>query len=240
MLVSHAHRFIFIKPRKVAGTSIELALSPFLQPGDCATPIEPEEEPLRKAASGVHVGRIKNKLRDHSPLAKAYRVLGDDIRDYRVVTAERNPWDRAVSQFFWSMRRTDIKSRPFEAQRAAFDAYTRKWGPITWLDRLYGRKRQRSLSSFDLYAIHGQSRADFVIFYEDLAGSLRRAAGDLGLDANGIDLSETKRSSRPGARDWRAFYDDSLRDFVARHTAREIAAYGYAFDPEVAPVFSPR
>ena len=39
MILSHKYKFIFVKPAKVAGTSLELALRPLLGPDDVATPV---------------------------------------------------------------------------------------------------------------------------------------------------------------------------------------------------------
>ena len=44
MIVSHRHRFIFIKTRKTAGTSIEIALSAHCGPDDIMSPISKEDE----------------------------------------------------------------------------------------------------------------------------------------------------------------------------------------------------
>ena len=40
MLVSHKHRFIFVKTRKTGGTSVELALAPHCGPDDIITPLK--------------------------------------------------------------------------------------------------------------------------------------------------------------------------------------------------------
>lgn len=243
MIVSPSLRLLYIKPRKVAGSSVELALSPLLGPGDMATPVNGQEEALRQTVPGVQIGRISGrgplKLRDHSPLRRAVVVLGRGILDFHIVTTERNPWDRAVSQFFWSMRHTDMKQRPFAEQKRAFACYVRKWGPITWLDRVYGRKRQRSLSSIDMYSLGGRIMADRVLFYESLAGDLAKLGRDLGRP---ITLPELRAKSgiRPtGGPAWPEFYTPELRDFVGEICAREIAAFGYAFDPDTRPHFTP-
>ena len=44
MIVSHSHRFIFIKTRKVAGTSVELFLSQFCGEEDIVTTLGPDEK----------------------------------------------------------------------------------------------------------------------------------------------------------------------------------------------------
>jgi hypothetical protein len=245
MIVSPSLRMLYVKPRKVAGTSVELALSPHLAPGDRATPVGRDER-LRSAAPGVEVGLIRGRgwqqLRDHSPLSRAVRVLGREVLDWRIVTTERNPWDRAVSQFFWSLRRTDIRDRPFAEQKREFEVFVRRWGPVTWLDAVYGRKRQRSLSSVDLYTLDGEVMADRVLFFERLAEDMAALGSWLGLAAPlQLPPMRTKSDSRPRSRpDWREFYSDALRDFVGECCAREIALFGYAFDPTVQPAFSPR
>ena len=49
MIVSHKHRFIFLKTKKTAGTSIELALSALCDGDDIITPLaQAEDEPLRR------------------------------------------------------------------------------------------------------------------------------------------------------------------------------------------------
>ena len=243
MLISHRHRFVFVKPRKTAGTTAELALSPFLAPGDLATPIEPEEEPLRRVAEGVRVGPIRGRgrwgrplrLRDHSPLAKALEIF-PALAGYRVVTMARNPWDRAVSQFFWSLRRSDMRTRPLEEQAATFRAFTARWGPTGPLDRLWGRKRQRALDAAGLYFVDGVCRAGYAVRFEHLAEDL---AG-LGpwLELGGVPETaglKAKAGLRGGGPGWQPFYDAATRELVARACAREIALFGYDFEGAARP-----
>jgi len=47
MIVSFKHNFVFIKTRKTAGTTIEIALTPYCGPDDIVTPIAPQDERLR-------------------------------------------------------------------------------------------------------------------------------------------------------------------------------------------------
>ena len=105
MIVSHAHRFIFLKPRKVAGTSIEVALAPFCGPQDILTPVtdfvpgvghEVYEQPHRND-DGCYNHMLPREIArelDQRGQAAAWR-------GYRKVTVVRNPWDMLVSQFYW-------------------------------------------------------------------------------------------------------------------------------------------
>ena len=48
MIVSHRHRFIFLKTKKTASSSVELALSEICGPDDIITPLIPADEKLRR------------------------------------------------------------------------------------------------------------------------------------------------------------------------------------------------
>jgi len=47
MILSHKWRFIFVKNKKVAGTSVEALLASDLGPLDVATPLRPPDESFR-------------------------------------------------------------------------------------------------------------------------------------------------------------------------------------------------
>jgi hypothetical protein len=52
MIVSHEHKFIFLKSKKTAGTSIELALSQLCGPSDILTPLTRIDEASRAGGRG--------------------------------------------------------------------------------------------------------------------------------------------------------------------------------------------
>jgi hypothetical protein len=246
MIIGHQHRFIFVKTRKTAGTSVELALSPFLEPGDLAMPLASEEEKLRRIKQGVRVGKRYGigrsgrpcVLKTHSPLKCAYDLLGRKIYDYKVISLCRNPWDKAVSHFFWSMRETEVKSLNFPAQRAAFIAFTRQKGPRRWYDRLSGRMPPKALDgNYRLYLVNGAPRLDYVIRYEFLREDLAGLAAYLG--PSGVPTLagvSAKTGLRPGnSPRWTEYYDDETRRLVAEHSRAEIELFGYDFEGRNVP-----
>ena len=245
MIISHSKKFIFIKPRKVAGTTIELRLSPYLESGDYATSIEPHEESLRYCKPGVFVGKIRKKtklgfsrrLRDHSTLKKAYSILGQEIQNYFIITACRNPWDRAVSQFFWSYRKKNILQTEFKTQKKEFNKFTRRYGPKNWLDSCYGRKRQRRLNSSHLYSINNRIMANFVIRYEYLESDFAKLTNILQLPER---ITEQKVSTKSTfrsleSRHWQMFYEEDTKELVRECCSAEINSFNYDFEGTLEP-----
>ena len=240
MLVSHHHKFIFVKPRKVAGTTIELSLSPYLESGDYATPIEPDEEHLRTCKKGVVIGKIRKqktfglpiKLRDHSSLKRAYSILERKVQTYHVITACRNPWDRALSQFFWSYRNKNILEKDFYIQRSEFNRFTRLYGPTNWLTAVYGRRKQRQLNSSHLYTINNRMLANFAIRFEYLEKDLSALRKLLGLfQTKKIESLKTKSTFRPKeSKNWQKFYESDTIELVRKCCSQEIQSFNYSFE----------
>ena len=117
MIVSHQHRFVFVKTRKTAGTSIEIALAQHCGPDDIITPIDEVDEQIRRNLGhrGPQNFEVRKKVRGIIGIAR--RMLGKDvvryynhipagsIRDnvgaqifdsYQKFCVVRNPWDRLI------------------------------------------------------------------------------------------------------------------------------------------------
>lgn len=240
MIISESHRFILVKTRKTAGSSVELALSPYLGPGDLVTPLRPEEEAMRKVEPGVRIDRpffltrygYPWRIKTHSPLWHAHDYLGRSHHHYRVISLCRNPWDKTVSHFFWSCREQGVTSLDFDQQRHLFKAYVRNKGPRRWYSRLIGRIPPKALDgNYSLYQLQGRSRVDFVVRFEFLADDLRTLGEWLGLGPTlSLEGLAAKTGVRPqNRRHWTEFYDASTRQLVETWSRGEIDLYGYDF-----------
>ena len=131
MILSHRHRLIFLKSRKTAGTSFEIALSKYVGQDEIITPVVAEDETIRRSIGGRGPQNyhyrwsefLKRKdwprlsralLRRERPkkffnhiAAKAVRHrVGEAVwQDYLKVSLVRNPWDMVISWFFWDRGR---------------------------------------------------------------------------------------------------------------------------------------
>ena len=124
MIISHKHKLIFLKPRKVAGTSFEIALSKFLGKTDVITPITPSDETVRRElgfygkqnylypfsqltlkqkAKAVLKMRLPEKYFNHmSAKACRGRLGAETWQNFRKLSIVRCPWDAAISRFYWA------------------------------------------------------------------------------------------------------------------------------------------
>jgi len=135
MIVSHRHRFIFVKTHKTAGSSLEVALARECGDGDIVSHMEDN------IASGLPrnygptsaLGPIYNRhkllrklLSRHSPLLGAFyyehmaasrirELVGEDVwNSYFTFCFERNPWDKVVSYYLWKKHGQHKPMLPFD------------------------------------------------------------------------------------------------------------------------------
>jgi Sulfotransferase domain len=127
MIVSHKHKIIFIKPRKVAGTSFEISMSKFMGEADIVTPISQKDEDLRKnrgykgaqnfEASLLDVMRspllgLKDVIRFRRPRKFFNHMSAERLKcllpervwnNYKKISIVRNPWDCLLSSYHYSV-----------------------------------------------------------------------------------------------------------------------------------------
>lgn len=109
MLISHRHRFIFIKTVKTAGTSVEAFLEPLCTPPGhvvqhhTPTLISAEGVVARRGPEGIGPDHGFSNHMD----AAAIRERCAEFDDYRRFTVVRDPYDRTVSWFHFRAQQTD-------------------------------------------------------------------------------------------------------------------------------------
>ena len=212
MILSHKHRFIFLKTKKTAGTSIELALSQICGPDDIITPVTSEDEKLRrgrgpqncKRHSWFYSRRPLWKRRwfklgppdygyyNHMTAAEVAEFIGAEIwNSYFKFAFDRNPWDRQVSHYHFRYRR---RSRP-----PSFENFL-------------AHDRRARLNNYEIYSIDGKPVVNFLGKYENLTTDYEQVLRTLGVNEQPI-LPKSKNTFRP-AKKYQEYYEENTRVLI--------------------------
>lgn len=242
MIICHSHRFIFIKTRKTAGSSAEIALSRACGPQDVVTRLSAHrgEEELRRAeggygpanhrkTAGEHRGfkewkRLllkgqRAEYNEHLTAAAIRALVGEDVwRNYYKFTIERDPWDRALSRYYWQKQRWEEKPRD--------EPFPELSGYLLWLER----NKPHWLSNWGHYAIDDAIAVDRVLRYERLSEELEDVRAHLGVESSfALPEERAKGGYRSERRPYTEVLSDADRALIDRVCQREIEALGYRF-----------
>ncbi|WP_258104791.1 sulfotransferase family protein [Marinoscillum sp. MHG1-6] len=206
MLISHDHKFIFIKPKKVAGSSIQAYLAQF-----CKNGINYHRDP-----------------KSHMKAADVKKMVGEEVwNSYLKVTVVRNPWDKTVSLYHWRRRkrplyihlRRVLRGWPWHspAMRHDFKSY------VKYLFELNDLNADKNI-----VRIGGELPDYFFIRFENLHDDMDELCKKLGVDYNPDDLPKKKTGHRkePG---YRQHFDEETKELVRKAHEDEIARFGYEF-----------
>lgn len=238
MIISHRHRFIFLKTRKSAGTSVELALSRLAGPDDVLTKLSSESEPMRagRGRGGQNdrgrfnplpemlLGSLRTKHRavreylsgrkfwNHMPAFLIRCRAGREVYDsYFKFCFERNPWDKTISHYYWLRHRRGLDGLDFAE---------------------YLRMRRFPVD-FPRYTIGGRPAVDWIGRCERLGEDLAEALARVGVEPD-VTLPRAKGGYRdPASRPYQRFLEPEHREAIGRAYAREIALLGYRFEEAV-------
>lgn len=231
MIISHKHKFIFLKTKKTAGTALEAALSQLCGPEDVITP-------YREASEQDRTGRAPQNFRiDHpaKPARPLWRQLlrrperyyhksvgyyehmpgslvriyaGEDVwRDYYKFAFDRNPWDRQVS---WYLYKTKSKRT-----RPSFEAFM--------------KSHRAFIDNHDIYMKDGALAVDYLGRYEHLEEDLNQALANAGVRRRISVPKVNVTPNKDASRDYRSYYSPELQELVAEWYAPEIKLLGYSF-----------
>lgn len=231
MILNHAYRFVFIKTRKTASTSHEIALSKYCGAGDIVTPIVTKDEEARRllgfagpqnyekpwhrygprdVARLVVKGMPARRFYNHMPARDARVLLGEPIwSSYYSFAFDRNPWDKVLSHYFWY--------RSLRHDRSDLDI-------ATYLDT----GRHLRVRNIDLYSDAGEIIVTKVFRYEDMNAALKEIAERLSLPTE-LELPKTKATQRTDRRPYRDVLTSSQAKRIGADFEREIDLLGYVF-----------
>ena len=202
MIISHRYRFIFIKTRKTAGTSIELFLSGVCGADAVVTPIFPPISP--------HTPRNFAGFYNHMPAAAIEAAAPAAWRDYLTFCVERNPWDKLLSAYFM-YRNSTVHG-----------------GDGTLSLSEYLASGEFPLNA-PLYTIGGNIAVDRVLRYEALDAELAEIFAVLGVPYPGRLPFRAKSEWRDDRRPYREVLSGAQAARIATLFAEEIRLHGYTY-----------
>lgn len=173
----------------------------------------------RTIADGVkfHYSRRLGFKPQHSPASSVAHTVPELWSHAFKFSIVRNPFDRAVSDFFWSTRKL--------SERPSFEAYLENIRTATVTNN---RASSHLFSNWDSYAINDEMVLDKYIRYENLLTDFNYCLRVLGLPETAL-LPRLKVDSRKDLRDYRALYNRRCRELVEELYEREIVSFGYSF-----------
>lgn len=245
-IVSHRHKFIFLRPRKIAGMSLQVSLSRVLGEHDVAY----LDRPLRFIAS-----RDDHRFRVIDAGATVYgggHLLPDTVRKtvgervwstYFKFTAVRNPYDILVSflyfkfssrywrDIWWGRRRPRALVR--NAPRALrLHRLRRRFRGGRGREAVEAILRERLFDQIEdiprFYFSRGAPYADYVIRFENLQQDYDALCERLGLPPQTLSRINTK--PKPRNVDYRDYYTDWSKGYIADLCRPMLDDFGYRFE----------
>lgn len=225
MLISHRHRFIFLKPKKTAGTSVEMWLEPLCAPPG-HTPTETTEPVITEF--GIVGGRRTGASEmytywNHISATQLRDLIGKDIFDsYTKVATVRNPYDMLISAFHhFELPRSKAAELSVEEVVERFRNWLKQQLPGYF-------------SNTPLLMVGRKMCVEFPIRYEHIHADVSAFLAHVGVDVGQLGvLPSTKRMYRSQDISFSAYFDAECIALVQKHARRDFDLFGY--DPNVPP-----
>jgi hypothetical protein len=227
MILSHTHKYIFIKSTKTAGTSIEAALSNHCQGNDIVTPLGDYAFNRDETGAWVHKSMNEGNYQQHDDA----RTIRDSVppevwANYFKFSIARNPWERTLSRFFWN-HRNDPSLKPEKRLLHRLGAPVDELAPARQAFARFLRDEEWDTND-RFYVIDGQLCVDQVVRYEHLAEGMNEVCTRVGLPE--LALPHLKSGMRHKQHHYSAYYDAAARDLVAERHRTDIQLFGYRFE----------
>jgi len=206
MIISHEHKFIFVKTRKTAGSSLEHLLYPYLNKEiDICTGSPRDNTPSLNVEHYGTNGHLSWKEINNS-------LMVDNVWDnYYKFTIERNPWDKVVSSYFWHK---EIKKEQF--------------GDIDF--ESYVRTCQLLPTDWQLYTDNNKVALNDVYQYDNLTQMYEDLNQLFGFNITKEQRANTKlKSGIRKVKDYKDIHTKGTINFVSKLFENEIKTFGYSY-----------
>ncbi|MFW6285888.1 MAG: hypothetical protein ACOC16_01830 [Nanoarchaeota archaeon] len=242
MIISHKHKFIFVKPTKVAGTSVEINLSKQCGKNDIITKIDSFNDRSDSTKYKIYHRNISEDLSEHLKPQEIKKIVGNRIWDeYYKIGIVRNPWDQIVSRYFYDKYFT---SNNLQNQISFFQKIKRNLFKLkSYLDLFCRMTNINLLLNFNRcilffnkewsnYAYYfdkkGNRILDYYIRFENLEEDYKELCKILKIDYEKLPL--TKNKQRTSKKHYSYYYSNKNRLKINKKFKKEIKEFKYKFE----------
>lgn len=236
MLLSHPKKFIFLKTKKTAGTSTEVLFQRWCVPDSIAEKTAEELHYSDEQISEVGIVGARGSTSsnytffNHMPAVRIIEHIGIDTwNDYFKFVNVRNPFTRAVSQFFW--RRPWVSDRGAVLQLKQGAPASEAIPELPQLQLLFTQMlKETKRPAVEKFLLTGHPM-DYYIRYESLQADIEAVIKKLDLD-----LADLAKLPRLKAGSWtqlypdhRVLFNEESRELVSKTYQDWISAFDYKF-----------
>mgnify|MGYP003653268979 CR=1 FL=1 len=213
MIVSHSKKFTFLKTRKTAGSSIQVALSTECDPlQDIITGSNIKDEKLDESHSaGWNMDKFFTN-HPHPPVEQVKNYLNDKWENYFKFAFVRNPFDIAVSRYHW-----DVKGKGNQlTSKEGFKEWVKTYNKTSWQDE-----------QWRYIFIEGENELDFIGRYENLTQDYNLICDKIGIPPPELGFQKS------GFRDkthYSEYYDEESIEIVKQYFKKDLELFGYNFE----------
>tara|TARA_B100000900_G_scaffold408411_1_gene422635 strand:- start:43 stop:690 length:648 start_codon:yes stop_codon:yes gene_type:complete len=162
----------------------------------------------------------------HATMQQLNELHEEDLDDYFKFAFVRNPWDRAISDFFWCNNEAIYLG--INTSNLFIDYLKQKNG----YEKLFNTNsaftdrgnHQHTQYSFIYDSITGSKLVDFVGRYESLREDFNFICSNLSIDTNKLTVCNEFKHKH-----YTKYYDEETKEIVAEKYAKDIEFFGYKF-----------
>ena len=215
MIVSHKHKFIFLKTRKTAGTSIQIALSGICDiESDIITGSNIKDGIVDESNSaGWNMDKFITN-HPHPPIQDVKNVV-TEWNDYFKFAFVRNPYEIVVSRYHWDIKGKGNQSTSINGFKEWIKGYCIEGGTY-WQDEQW-----RYIS------IDKNTAVDYIGRYETLNEDFDHICEVLNITTDELGFQKS------GYRDkthYSKYYDENSISLVQQYFAKDLSLFGYEFE----------
>jgi len=209
VIISHKHKFIYIKARKVASTSVGCLLTQH-----CG-----ENDILGQDCGSATIMPV------HAEVERVKLVAGIKAwREYFKFSIVRNPWDVVVSEFWhrkWTSKISE-KMMPPSEMFLPFDDL------VKWIIKA----RPLGMNYKYYFDSKGRPALDYYIRYENLDIGYQKVCERIGIPFE--KLPRLRGHTRKDKRHYSTYYNDRTRKAIGQVHKKMINFFGYEFKKQEA------